>query len=85
MGDLEVIPTQCGFFIFIFSNEDDRLRVQTSRPWVVGGAVLAFEEWRQNFKPQREQMTKALVGCRDCHWSIEIENLFWRSPLRLEN
>ena len=64
VGDLEIIPISKEFFVFRFSNEEDRLRIQTNGSWVVGGTVLALEEWRPNFKPQRETVLKAMTYLR---------------------
>ena len=55
-------PTLVGFLVFRFMNEEDRHLVQRGDPWAVGGAVLALEEWRPNFKPGRRRLQRQWFG-----------------------
>jgi len=50
--------------IFLFTDAEDRHQIQTTGPWVIKGVVLALEEWRSNFRPQKEKITKAMVWLR---------------------
>ena len=61
---LEIIPILEGFIIFRFTNEEDLHWVRTKGSWVIGGAMLALEEGRSNYKLTLEKITKATVWVR---------------------
>lgn len=60
-GDLEVIPFVDGHITSRLSNKEDMYRVLTGGPWTVSGAALDLEEWRENFNPNHDTVSKVTM------------------------
>ena len=66
-----------GFFTIIFFNEEDRTKIFENGPYFFNSAGLFLRPWKEQFDPNKENLTIALVWIRmhslpSKYWKEEI-------------
>ena len=57
-GSLNIIAMANDYFLFVFSNEEDRDSI-LSMPWFIGSRGLYLEKWKPGFDPSKKQLMQA--------------------------
>ncbi|KAF6146644.1 hypothetical protein GIB67_008930 [Kingdonia uniflora] len=72
-GTCRLIPVGKGYITIFLDNEEDRNKIWSGGPWVIGKQLLRLSPWSPFFDPEKQRNTHALVWVKFPGLGVE----FW--------
>ncbi|KAF6160146.1 hypothetical protein GIB67_016582 [Kingdonia uniflora] len=72
-GTCRLIPVGKGYITIFLDNEEDRNKIWSGGPWVIGKQLLRLSPWSPFFDPEKQKNTHALVWVKFPGLGVE----FW--------
>ncbi|KAF6149293.1 hypothetical protein GIB67_026149 [Kingdonia uniflora] len=73
IGGCRLIPVGKGYITILLDNEEDRNKIWSGGPWIIGKQLLGLSPWSPFFDPEKQKNSHALVWVKFPGLGVE----FW--------
>ncbi|KAF6134912.1 hypothetical protein GIB67_002313 [Kingdonia uniflora] len=72
IGGCRLIPVGKGYITILLDNEEDRNKIWSGGPWIIGKQLLRLSPWSPFFDPEKQKNSHALVWVKFSGLGVEL-------------